>query len=115
MAARAYYAQATDDAYELGDHAVAGIGHDYSGRLAVNNRQLRAALHHLSCADALGVVDATILSWLATIEADAHAALGDAAAASTAQGRAQELFRSGVERQAVAWFAANPEGLLSVS
>jgi transcriptional regulator with XRE-family HTH domain len=110
MAARAYYAQATDDAYELGDHAVAGIGHGYSGCLAVNNRQLRAALHHLSCADALGVVDATILSWLATIEADAHAALGDAAAASTAQGRAQELFRNGFEHQAVAWFAATRSG-----
>lgn len=69
MAARAYYAQATDDGYELGDFAVAALAHGYSARLAVSEGQVPAALRHLDTAARLSVTDPTVVAWLAEVAA----------------------------------------------
>lgn len=72
MAARAYYAQAADDGYELGDLPVAAIAHGYAARLALTEGQAAAALRHLDAAHRLDVSDSAIVAWLAGIAPDAH-------------------------------------------
>ena len=104
MAARAYYALAMDDAYELGDHAVAAAGHGCAARLALAARQVKAVLRHLENAAGLDLADATIKSWLAGIEADAFVAAGDEAAASDARRRAEEAAENATGHRAVPWF-----------
>ena len=104
MAARAYYAQATDDAYELADHPVAAIAHGYAARLAITEGQPAAALRHLDTADHLDVADAAITSWLAATEAEASAAAGDHATARDAIDRAHRALAQVAEPRAVAWF-----------
>lgn len=104
MAARAYYALAIDDAYELGDHAVAAIGHGCAARLALAAGQIRAALRHLEHAASLDPTDATIKSWLACIEADAFVAAGDEAAVLDARRRAEEAAAGATGHPAIPWF-----------
>ncbi len=69
MAARAYYAQATDDGYELDDLAVAAIAHGHTARLALTEGQPAAALRHLDTASRLDVTDPAAIAWLADVEA----------------------------------------------
>jgi transcriptional regulator with XRE-family HTH domain len=57
MAARAYYAQATDDAYELNDYQVAVIAHSEAARLATAEGHPAAAKHHLEAAARLEVTE----------------------------------------------------------
>lgn len=80
MAARAYYAQAVDDGYELGDLPVAATAHGYAARLALAEGQAAAALRHVDAADRLDVTDPAIVSWLSGIAAEAHGPRGTAAA-----------------------------------
>ena len=104
MAARAYYGLAIDDAYELGDHVVAAIGHGCGARLALAARQVRAALRHLEDAAGLDPTDATIKSWPAGTEADACVAGGDEAAALDARWRAEEAAAGATGHPAIPWF-----------
>jgi transcriptional regulator with XRE-family HTH domain len=71
MAARAYYAQAVDDSYELNDLPLAAIAHGYAARLAIAEGQGAAALRHLDAADRLTVTDPGILAWLSAVAAEA--------------------------------------------
>jgi len=100
MAARAYYAQAADDAHETNEPAVAAIAAGHSAKLAVQQAQPAAALAHARAA-AEPVTDPAIRSWLASIEATAHADLGDDKAAHAALHRGQD---GTTARSAVPWF-----------
>jgi transcriptional regulator with XRE-family HTH domain len=100
MAARAYYAQATDDAHETNEPAVAAIAAGHGAKLAIQQAQPTAALAHARAA-ADPVTDPAIRSWLASIEATAHADLGDDKAARAALGRAQD---GATAHSAVSWF-----------
>ena len=79
MAARAYYAQAADDGYELGDLPVAAVAHGYAARLALTEGQAAAALRHLDTAARLDISDPAIGSWLSDIATAARDRRGDAA------------------------------------
>jgi hypothetical protein len=103
MAARAHYMQATDDAYEVDDHTAAAVAHGYGARLAVHERQPLAALRHLDRSAELATRDSAVRSWLAGIEAAAHAMLGHHAAAEDARGREEALGRAA--GGTVVWFA----------
>jgi transcriptional regulator with XRE-family HTH domain len=105
MAARAYYAQASDDADELADHALTAIAGGYSAQLAIGEGQPSAALCRLRAAETLGVTDPTITSWLAAIEATAHAANGHEPAAGAALGRAHAVLSPPAPSRTVPWFA----------
>jgi transcriptional regulator with XRE-family HTH domain len=48
--ARGYYAQAIDDAREIGDHQIAAVAHGCAGRLAATEGLHAAALHHSDAA-----------------------------------------------------------------
>lgn len=50
MYARAYYSQATDDAYELADHHAAATAHEHAARLALADGLIVAAERHHSAA-----------------------------------------------------------------
>jgi len=89
MAARAYFAQATDDAHQLGDQALAAIATGYTAQLAIHEGQPAAALAHLRAAATLAVADPVIKSWLACLEATTHADAGSHPAARSAIDRAQ--------------------------
>jgi len=80
MAGRAYYAQAADDGYELGDLAIAALAHGYAARLAVSEGQAAAALRHLDAAGRLDVSDPAIVSWLSGIARHAHGSPAEEAA-----------------------------------
>lgn len=54
MAARAYYSQATDDAYELADHHAAATAHEHAAFLALTEGQVVAAKRHRDAASRLG-------------------------------------------------------------
>jgi len=60
MAARAYYAQAADDAHEINEHPVAAIATGYAAKLAIQDGQPAAALQRLRTAAGLAVTDPTI-------------------------------------------------------
>jgi hypothetical protein len=77
MAARAYYAQATDDGYELGDLTVAAIAHGHTARLALTEGQPAAALRHLDAAARLDVTDPAAVAWLANVEAMTRGSFSD--------------------------------------
>jgi len=103
MGARAYYAQAVDDAYELGDLPVAAIAHGYAARLTLAEGQVAAAGRHLDAAARLDVTDATIVSWLAEVAGNIHGA----PAASGPRGAAQPAARPAQQPTtalAVRWF-----------
>ena len=115
MAARAYYAQATDDAYELGDHPIAAIAHGHSARLALEEGRPRASMHHLANAARLAITDGSIRSWLAGIEADAHASTGHSDAAAEARERALRALNRSAQRCLVPWFAHNAQEPLATA
>ncbi|HVQ96874.1 MAG TPA: helix-turn-helix transcriptional regulator [Mycobacteriales bacterium] len=103
LAARAYFAQAADDAFTLGDHLLAAIAIGYAAELATSQAQPAAALAHLRAANALDPPDATVRSWLACIEATAHAGSGHPSAAREALDRAHAALTDATAC-AVAWF-----------
>jgi transcriptional regulator with XRE-family HTH domain len=72
MVARAYYAQATDDASELADRNLIALVVGNAAQLAIKNGQPAAALAHL--ATAAPAADPSVRSWLAALEATARAA-----------------------------------------
>jgi len=83
MAARAYLAQATDDAYEVADQTLAATAAGYMAQLAMRQHQRTAAIAHLRAAGRLDLTDPTISPWLTSLEATANADNGryDAAGA----------------------------------
>ncbi len=116
MTARAYFAQATDDAHQLGDQAVAAIAIGYTAQLAIHERQPAAALAHLRTAAALAVTDPTITSWLAGLEATAYADAGNHPAARDAIDRAQALLAKPTAARAFLWFTdRDPAHLAAVA
>lgn len=106
-AARAHYAQALDDAYELDDHQVAAIVHGHTARLAIMTGQHSAALGHLDAAARIQSSDTAISSWLALIEATAHAAGGNHAAANEALDRVETARRNSSRSVGPRWFIEN--------
>jgi transcriptional regulator with XRE-family HTH domain len=104
MGARAYYAQAVDDAYELGDLPVAAIAHGYAARLALTEGQAAAAGRHLDTAGHLDVTDPGIVSWLAEVAAHVHGSSAETTphgAALPATPRPAEMAKTA---PAVRWF-----------
>jgi transcriptional regulator with XRE-family HTH domain len=85
MAARAYYAQAADDAHEINEHPVAAIATGYAAKLALQEGP-------------------TIRSWLMCIEATAHADIGNDSTARAALDRAQAVLAAADGPAAVPWF-----------
>jgi hypothetical protein len=106
MAARAYYAQAADDAHEINEHPVAAIATGYAAKLALQEGQPAVALERLrAAAGRLAIADPTIRSWLAGIEATTHADIGNDSAARVALDRAQAAaLTDATGPAAVPWF-----------
>lgn len=113
MAARAYYGQASDDAHELDDHALAAIVAGYAAQLAIAAGQPAAALSRVNASATLGVTDPTITSWLAAIEATAHTADGNHVAASDALDRATRTFVQPAAGRTVPWFTDHDRARLA--
>lgn len=108
MAARAYYAQATDDGYELGDLPVAAIAHGYAARLALTEGQAAAALRHLDAAGRLDISDPVIVSWLSGIVADAHGPRRDGPMGQPADEPQRRAPGRTTTPAAVTWFTGQP-------
>lgn len=108
MAARAYYAQAADDGYELGELPVAAIAHGYAARLALAEGQATAALRHLDAAGRLDVSDPAIVSWLSGITADAHGPCGDGPMGQPADEAQRRAPGRPTAPSAVTWFTGQP-------
>ncbi len=115
LAARAYFAQAADDAFTLGDHLLAAIAIGYAAKLACSQAQPAAALAHLRTASALGATDATVRSWLACIEATAHADNGHHSAAREALDRAHAALNEATGGCPVAWFTDHDSARLAAA
>jgi transcriptional regulator with XRE-family HTH domain len=88
MSGRAYYGLALDAAREVADDQLTAIAHGHSAQLAVAEGLTAAALDHLSAATEQARFTPIIASWLALIEATAHADRRDHAAARDALDRA---------------------------
>jgi transcriptional regulator with XRE-family HTH domain len=71
MAARAYYAQATDDAYELADEALTATAIICMAKLALALGQRAAATAHLRSATTLRIADPAIRDLLGSLAATA--------------------------------------------
>jgi transcriptional regulator with XRE-family HTH domain len=113
MAARAYFAQATDDAHQLGDQALAAIAIGYMAQLARREGQPAAALAHLRAATTLAVTDPVITSWLACLEATAHADAGNNPAARHTLGHASAVLTEPAATKAVPWFDDHNEARMA--
>jgi hypothetical protein len=105
MAARAYYAQAADDGYELGELPVAAIAHGYAARLALREGQAAAALRHLDTAARLDLTDPAIVSWLSGIAEAAQAPNGTAAGRQLTAKPERRAAQPAMVSRAVPWFA----------
>lgn len=104
MAARGYYAQAIDDAREIGDHQVAVIAYGYAAQLATDQGQHVAALDHLDAAAKLNPGDPAVTAWLAATEAAVQAAAGNQPAAREALDQAHASAEQVTGPPAVRWF-----------
>jgi hypothetical protein len=113
MAARAYYSQAADDAHEINERPVAAIAAGCAAKLAIQEGQPAAALERLRADAGMAVTDPTIRSWLACIEATAHAAIGDHATARAALDRAQAVLIDAAGPVTVPWFHDHGAGRLA--
>jgi tetratricopeptide (TPR) repeat protein len=104
ISGRAYYALALDAAREVGDDQLTAMAHGHAARLAAAEGLTTAALDHLSAAAEQARSTPIIVSWLATIEATAHADRGDHAAARDALDRAHTAVDNPIGRSAPASF-----------
>jgi transcriptional regulator with XRE-family HTH domain len=75
-ATRAYFAEALDDAHELGDHTHVATVLGHTAELALRQSQPVAAQSHLAAARALTVTDQALATWLARIDVTARAGRG---------------------------------------
>lgn len=110
MAARAYYAQATDDGYELGDLPIAAIAHGYAARLALSEGQATAALRHLDAASRLDVSDLAVVTWLSAIAAGVDGPSDDRGAHRPAEKPERRVPADSKTPPAVRWFTGRVAG-----